>query len=221
VRGRAPIVLEDKLFSTEGLSGRLIGAARGVRAVGELLFNPFEPVALDRLDVDVKVELKRDAAEIIGVALPREILRAGETVPVRVTLRPYAGAEYVETVPVKIPAAVAGQSVRIEAASGVLVRPDAAPSETLAGYIENLGKYYTAGNIVVSVQTPDESAALRGRLLTDLPASAMDTLRPGAQSRRADGYRINERTVFASKRLVAGRSDVTVGVRDDALGAHH
>ncbi len=218
VRGHETLELRDQLFSAEGLSGRTIAGSRGLRALGELMFNPFEPVVIDRLDVDVKLELRRDGADIVGVALPRDTVRAGETVPVRVTLRPYAGPEYVETVPVKIPQTVAGQSVRIEAASGVVVRPDVAPAETLTGMFENLRQYYTAANIVVSVSTPDEGAALRGHLLTGLPASAMDTLRPGTQSRRADGYHINERTVFSSKRLVSGRQEVTVAVRNDVLG---
>jgi hypothetical protein len=182
------------------------------------MFNPFEPVIVDRMDVDVRIELRRDVADIVGVAVPTETVRAGDTVPVRVTLRPYAGLEYVETVPVKIPLTVRGQAVHIEAASGVMARPDAAPAETLDGYIENLHKYYTAASIVVTVQTPDEGAALRGRLIANLPASAMDTLRPANQTRRADSYRIAERTVFPSKRLITGRQELTVAVVDDVLG---
>jgi hypothetical protein len=38
------------------------------------------------------------------------------------------------------------------------------------------------------------------------------------QTRRADAYRIAERTVASSKRLVAGRQELTVAVRDEALG---
>ena len=218
IHGRAPLELTDQIFSTEGISGRALFGARGVRALGELMFNPFEPVVIDRLDVEVRVEFRRDVADIVGLALPGDSVRAGQTVPVRVTLRPYAGAEYVETVPVKIPAVVAGQAVHIEAASGAMVHPDVAPPETLAGYIDNLRAFYTASNIVVSVQTSVEAAALHGRLITDLPAAAMDTLRPGNETRRADAYRVAERTVFQSKRLVAGRQELTVAVRDDVLG---
>ncbi len=83
--------------------------SRGLRAMGELMFNPFEPIVLDRIDVDVKVEFRRDVAEIIGVSLPGQEVHAGDTVPLRVTLRPYAGPEYVENVPVIIPRDVAGQ----------------------------------------------------------------------------------------------------------------
>jgi hypothetical protein len=218
VKGRAPLELRDQVFSSEGISGRALGSSRGLRAVGELLFNPFEPLVLDRLDIDVQVQFKRDVAEIVGLGLPSGTVRPGETVPVRVTMRPYAGAEYVETVAVKIPSELAGQAIRIEAAAGNMVRPEVAPPENLTGYIDNIRKYYTAGNIVVSVQTQDEGAALHGRLIADLPGSAMDTLRPGMQTRRADAYRIAERTVATSKRLVAGRQELTVAVRDEALG---
>ena len=83
--------------------------------------------------------------------------------------------------------------------------PDVPQAESLRGYIDNLRKFYTASSIVVTLQTPEDGAALRGRLLSALPASAMDTLRPGNQTRRADAYHIADRTVFPSPRLVSGR----------------
>ena len=126
VKGHAPLELRDQIFSPEGVSGRALAMSRGLRAMGELLFNPFEPVVLDRIDVDVRVEFRRDVAEIIGVSLPGQEVHAGDTVPLRVTLRPYAGPEYVETVPVVIPRTVAGEVIKIEVASGALVRPDVA-----------------------------------------------------------------------------------------------
>jgi hypothetical protein len=108
--------------------------------------------------------------------------------------------------------------VKIEVATGASVRPDTAQAESLRVYIDNLRKFYTASSIVVSVQTPDDGVSLRGRLLSGLPPSAMDTLRPGNQTRRADNYRVADRTVFPSKRLVSGRQELSVFVRDDVLG---
>ena len=35
---------------------------------------------------------------------------------------------------------------------------------------------------------------------------------------KAKSYRVAERTVFPSKRLVSGRQELTVAVRDDVLG---
>jgi len=218
VKGFAPLELRDQIFSPEGVSGRALASSRGLKALGELLFNPFEPVVLDRMDIDVRVEYRRDVAEIIGVSLPSEDLRAGDTVPLRVTLRPYAGPEYVETVPVVIPPTVAGQTVKIEVATGASVRPDLPQAESLRVYIDNLRKFYTASSIVVTVQTLEDGASLRGRLLSALPASALDTLRPGNQTRRADAFRVADRTIFPSARLVSGRQELSVAVREDPLG---
>src|SRR5436190_3575183 len=131
VKGYQPLELRDQIFSPEGVSSRALGMSRGLRAMGELMFNPFEPVVLDRIDVDVRVEYRRDVAEIIGVSLPGQEVHAGDTVPLRVTLRPYAGPEYVENVPVVIPRDVAGGVIKIEVASGALVHPEVPQAESL------------------------------------------------------------------------------------------
>ena len=218
VKGYAPLETRDQIFSAEGVSARALSSSRGLRAMGELLFNPFEPVVLDRMDVDVRVEYRRDVAEIVSVALPGQEVHAGDTIPLRVTLRPYAGPEYVETVPVIVPRTVAGEVMKIEVATGAMVRPDVPHAESLRGYIDNLRKSYAATSIVVTLHTRDDGASLRGRLIQGLPDSALDTLRPANQTRRADAYHIADRTVFPARQLVSGRQELSVLVKDDALG---
>jgi len=218
VRGFGPLELKDQLFSSEGMSPRLLSSSRGVRALGDLLSNPFEPAVVDRLDIDVTVEFRRDLAEIVALALPGDAVRAGDTVPLKVTLRPYAEPEYTVTVPVKIPLSLGGGAVKVEVASGSLVRPDVPKPESLRGFIDNLRSYYPSSSIVVSLNTPDDGAALRGHLIPNLPEAALDTLRTGNQTRRADAYRVAERTVFPSARPVSGRQELTVYVREDTLG---
>ncbi|HEY7371283.1 MAG TPA: SpoIVB peptidase S55 domain-containing protein [Polyangia bacterium] len=218
MKGYSPLELRDQIFSPEGVSSRALSMSRGLRAMGELMFNPFEPIVLDRIDVDVRVEYRRDVADIVGVALPAQEVHAGDTVPLRVTLRPYAGPEYVETVPVVIPRTVAGDVVKLEVSSGSLVRPEVPQAESLRVYIDNMRKYYAASTIVVTLQTPDAGASLRGRLIQGLPASAMDTLRPSNQTRRADSYAVADRTVYPMKQLVSGKQDLQLLVKSDALG---
>ena len=220
VRGMAPLELKDHLFSADGISGRALTGTRGIRALSDLLANPFEPVALDRMEIDVRVDYRRDVAEIVGVSLPGERVEAGDTVPLRVTLRPYAGSEYVETIPVVIPRSLGGSAVKIEVSSGAQVKPEQPAVESLSIFVDNLRRYYTASSIVVSLQMPDDGATLHGRLIPDLPASALDTLQPGNQTRRADAYHVADRTVFASKRLVSGKQELSVFVREDVLGRH-
>src|SRR5580692_11438358 len=218
LKGYAPLEMRDQIFSPEGVSSHALASSRGLRAMGDLLVNPFEPVVLDRMDVDVRVEYRRDVAEIIGVSVPTQEVHAGDTVDLRVTLRPYAGPEYVETVPVIIPRTVAGQALKIEVASGASVRPDVPQAETLPVYIDNMRKSYSATSIVVTLQTPDDGASLRGRLISGLPDSALDTLRPGNQTNRAGAYHIADRTLFPARQLVSGREELSVVVKTDALG---
>ena len=219
VKGYAPLELRDQIFSPEGVSSHALASSRGLRAMDNLLINPFEPVTLDRLDVDVRVEYRRDVAEIVSVALPTQDVHAGDTVDLRVTLRPYAGSEYVETVPVIIPRTVAGQLLKIEVASGASVRPDMPQAETLPVYIDNMRKSYSATSIVVTLQTQDDGASLRGRLISGLPDSALDTLRPGNQTNRAGAYHVADRTLFPARQLVSGKEELSVAVKTDALGA--
>jgi len=218
VRVTGPGVEPRLFFSPEGVSAHALASSRGLRAMGELLFNPFEPAVLDRMDVDVRVEYRRDVAEIVGVSLPGQDVHAGDTVPLKVTLRPYGAPEYVETVPVIIPRTVAGEVVKVDVSTGALVHPDVPQAESLKGYIDNMRKSYSASSIVVTLQTPDDGASLRGRLIQGLPDSALDTLRPANQTRRADAYHIADRTVFPSRQLVSGKQDLSIAVKDDVLG---
>lgn len=218
IKGARPVELRDVIFTTDGLGPRALLGIRGLRALVELLANPFGPVRVDRLEFDVDIEFRKDVAEIVSVGLPGEEIRAGQTLPLRVTLRPYAGREYTQTVDVKIPEALAGEVVKVEVASGALVKPETPRPESVADVIENLRAHYTASSIVVSLSLPEDGASLRGRLIPELPAAALDTLRPGNQTRRAEGYRLAERTVAESPRPVTGRQELTLLVRPDLLG---
>jgi hypothetical protein len=214
VRGVGNVEIRDQLFSNEGLLGRALSQARGLKAITDLLGNPFEPAVIERMDVDLRVEYRNDVAEIVSAALPEGRVRPGETLPVRVVLRPYAGKEFVETIPVLIPRMLAGKTVKVEVAAGALVRPDMPKPESLRGLMDNLRVSYPAKAIVVSLSTPDSGVSLRGRLIPSLPDSALDTLRSTSQTRRADAYRVADRTLHPCDRLVTGRQELTIRVRD-------
>jgi len=218
LKGQPPLELRDQFASTEGVSAQLLASTRGLRALGEVLANPFEPVVVDQLDIDVHLEFRRDLAEIVGASLVTDILHPGDVVPVAVTLRPYDGPEYTETVRFTVPEGVAGQAIKIEIASGVTVRPDAAPPESLSGLLANLTKQFPSTSIVVSVQTPEDGVATRGRLLRDLPSAVLDTLRASSRARRFDPFRVTEKTPFPTKRILFGKQELTAYIDGNALG---
>lgn len=215
VRGQKPLELVDHLYSPDGVSSRTLMSATGVKAIGDLLFNPFSPANLDKIDIRVDVDYKADVSEIVGVALNSDELEPGSRPALTVTLRPYAGKETVQTIPLEIPRALAGQTVKLVATAGNLAKPETAPPENLTNYIDNLRKSYPARSIVVSLETPDEGVIMRGSVIPDLPGSVIDTLRPGASTRRADTFKRASRLVVPTRGIVTGKQEITVHVREE------
>jgi hypothetical protein len=214
VRGFPPIELRDQVATHEALAPRVLAMSHGMRALGELLGNPFAPAVIETIDVEARVEYRAGTAEITALAAPGGKVRAGGRLPLTVTLRPYAGAERGETLDIAVPAALAGHAVKIEVAGGAQVKPELARAEDLAGLVANLRVFYPAQSLVVSLSTLDDGVALHGRLLRNLPPSALDTLRPAGQSRQADAFRVVSRTAFPRRVIITGQKSVTVRVRD-------
>jgi hypothetical protein len=214
VRGAGSVEIVDQMASPEGLSTKVLSQARGIKALVDVTNNPFAPAVIERLAVDLKVEYRNDVAEIVGASLPDERVRPGESIPVRVTLRPYAGQEFTKTLSVPIPATLAGKTVKLEIAAGALVRPDVPKPENLRGLLDNLTASYPAKSIVLSLGTPDSGVSLRGRLIPSLPDSALDTLRSSGQTRRSDSYRVSRRTAHPCDQVITGKQELTVRVRE-------
>jgi SpoIVB peptidase S55 len=214
VKGYPALQLTDHAFSPDGLSAKTLAMSTGLKAIGELLFNPFSPVNFERIDVQVDVDYKPDVAEITGVSLHTDELEAGTRPSLQVTLRPYAGVEYTQSIPVEVPRTLAGQLVKIEAAGGNFVKPDVAAPENVRGMLENLKKGYPARSIVVTIETPDEDLTLRGNVVPDLPGSIADTLRPGASSRRGEAFKRNARIVVPTRGVTVGKQSLQVRVKD-------
>jgi hypothetical protein len=215
VRGFKPLDLVDHIFSPDGVSPRTLASSQGLKAIGDILFNPFSPANLDKIEVRVDVDYKADVAEIIGLSLNSDELEPGARPNLYVTLRPYAGQEYVKAIPLDVPQQLAGQNVKVVVSAGNLAKPDTAPAENLGGLIDNMRKSFPAKAIVVSLETPDEGVTLRGSVIPDLPGSVIDTLRPGASTRRGDTYKRAARLVVDMGGVVMGKQELTIHVKDD------
>ena len=215
VRGYKPLEVTDQIYSPDGVSPRTLASATGLKAIGDILFNPFAPANLDKIDIDVDVDYKADVAEIVGLSLNSDELSPGSRPNLYVTLRPYAGQEYVKAIPFDVPRALAGQTVKVVVTAGNLAKPDVAPPENLGGLIDNLRKSYAASSIVVGLETPDEGVTLRGSVIPDLPGSVIDTLRPGASTRRADTFKRASRFIVPMHGIMQGKQEITIHVKDD------
>lgn len=215
LRGFEPLQQTDTMFSTSGVTPKLLQSATGMRQLPELLFNSFGPTRVERLDLDVAIEYKSEVAEITGLSLWSDELEPDTRPSLYVTLRPYSGATQVRAVPLDIPRSLAGQTLKIEASAGNLVKPELAPPESLGDLVDNLRKGYAARQLVVTLTTTDEGVSHRGRLVPSLPASVIATLRPGSTTRRGEVIKRLSRFAVDVGTVLIGSKDLTVQVKDD------
>ncbi len=214
VAGQKPLELVDHLFSIDGASSRALGGTLGMRALSEIVFNPFEAARIEGVDYTVEIAYKPELAEIVNIALTDNELEAGSRPSAIVTLRPYRGADRTIAIPFDVPSHLAGQAIKLVAASGAVTKPDLAPAENLKQHIDNLRKGFPARAVVLSIELPDEGVTLRGRVVHDLPSSVIDTLRPSAASRRGEVLKKQQRIVVPTTEVIVGKSEVAARIRE-------
>lgn len=212
VQGHEPIQLRDQFVANEGFAPRTLAMAHGPRVLGELLGNPFAPVTILRIDMTVHLTHRAETTEIVALSLPGDHVRPGHPLPLRVTLRPYGGKEFIRTLPIPILLELAGRTVKIEVASGSFVKPQVAKPENLEGFMANLRAFYPSSSIVVSMASADMGTDLRGKVLRNLPNSAIDTLRPSQSARSTSTFKVVEQTAFPSKQVISGRMELSLFV---------
>ncbi len=215
LRGFADLQQTDTMFSPSGVSARMLQNSSGLRQLNELLFNPFGPTRIERLDLNLAVEYRSDVAEITGLSLVSDELEPDTRPSLYVTLRPYSGVPQVRAIPFEVPRSLAGQTLKIEASAGNLVKAEVAPPESLADLVENLRKGYASRQLVVTLTSSDEGITHRGRIIPSLPASVIATLRPGSTTRRGDVQKRLARFAIDVGPILIGSKELIVQVKDD------
>jgi hypothetical protein len=183
-------------------------------AIERLTENPFNPVRITRIDVDVQLRWRRELYYVRTVALAQSEVEPGSVAQLLISLGQYGEAPVTRTVPIEIPRELAGREVDIEVAAGGETVPDLAEPESITDLVRNLTTSYPDDALVVSVRMPGQGVTLRGRAVYHLPGSAFDALRPGASSDGGEPLSNIRRTVIPLGRMCMGRDRVRLRVRD-------
>lgn len=182
--------------------------------IERLTDNAFQPVRVDRVEVDVALRWQREFYYVRNVALSQAEADVGQTVQVMVSLGVHAGRPVTRMIPLRITREMAGRELEIELSSGKEAVPDMAEPEDIDDLIRNLTTSYPNDALVMSVRMPGQAAVIRGRALYNLPASAMDALRPAASTDGAEALINAQHTVIPMGRFMIGRDRVRLRVRD-------
>jgi hypothetical protein len=213
VKGYEPLQFTDYLYSSSGAMG-VVDGARGLRVLVPLLLNPFAPVEVERVELKVDLRWDTNFGDIRALKLPSRELEPGKKSYVEVQLTRYDGKSVTDRVPFTVPRYLAGSIVRLEVTAGDAAQLDAAPPESVADLMKAFRKLLPGNVYAVTLYTADEGAAIDGKLIRDLPSSALDKLHTGASTPRVESYRAIARSTSRANRVVNGKQSVLIKVKD-------
>ena len=141
--------------------------------------------AVRRIDIQVDVIPRRVQVELESVRLvSNSVVRAGDTVEVEATLRPWRQAPRNLRIPVKLPARLNPGNLRLLVSdAGTLDRamdqplPPSHPID-IDAVLAQVRRQHPADRIYVSLLVPETQADMAGQTLTSLPLSVANALEP-------------------------------------------
>ncbi len=215
IRGHAPIDLEDFGLAIGGMPDMgEWGHSRIVRAVGELMNNPWEDTKVEKIESVLSVRYERDVWRLRGIELLDEVVDAGQKARLRLHLLPFSGPEVVKEVDVALPEELAGKDVEIEVVPGYEVWPEVAAPENLNELIANETRQSgVPRSVVVQFKSASQGVTYRGHVAPRLPDFALDALRPVHSDTGPDPFASYMRTTFPLDRYLEGHDKVKVKVR--------
>ena len=114
LKGHTPVKLEDLFAPTDQTTPAAFFVATEVQAdFARIYANPYELPKIEKIDLRITSLAERRGATIDNAWIERSSVRPGETVPVKVLLRPYRGAPFIQEVPVTIPAQTARGTLQL------------------------------------------------------------------------------------------------------------
>lgn len=207
------VTLSDSGASRRGLSS-LAGYFRPVALVNAVLDNGFEDVTIQSLKYDITLRYGLDYAVLQSAYVTAPHPKPGEIINVHLRMLKYNDEEQILSVPVQIPVTAAGKTIKVEVAGGESVSPVMAPPRNLDDALENLNRFYPAESVVVSLNIPGEGIAMHGRILEQLPPSAVSILDPVAGDDQIKRYKTALRKVTPTEYLVDGKVSFKLKVEE-------
>lgn len=217
VRGRGTIEVHDFGIAAGGMpdTGEF-AQSRIVRAIGDVLNNPWEHAHIERVDAVLAVDYARETLRLRGAEVLDPNVDPGGRARIRVHLFPQFGKEITKVLDVKMPEEFAGRDVDVEIVPGWEVTPEAASPENLGDLLANASRSSPAPKSLVTQIRTQQGVAWKGHVTERLPPFALDALRAQHTDQIPDSVPSFARTYFAVDKYIEGRDRVRIHVRTAA-----
>lgn len=197
--------------------------AATITSIYESLYdNPFEPIDVRAVDLDITMRDDRRVARITRVWVDRLDPRPGEHIKLVVWLEPYRQPEVEIEIALRIPAhlepgpisLLVGDSVVVAAEESSFREGELAP-QNVEDLIRQLNEARPSDRIYYQLARPDEGAFYGGRSMPSLPPSILDVL--GADQTSGETVKIRKRILSEGSEqveyVVSGEHRIELNVR--------
>jgi SpoIVB peptidase S55 len=216
VDGQPPIDVERRFSS---INAPLSAASAVASPVMELLTSGFDNVTIKGITLDIVASEEKHNATLERISLDRSEVNSGESVEVQAYLRTDAGQQFVQRIPVRIPAEISGPLVITVGDGATLQESSAAKTFVpldLTQLVGALNKIKKNDRLYLRLQRPAPGVVIGTSEMPNLPPSMVATLN---SDRASGGYtamplsQVYERELAASDFVIAGQQTITVIVR--------
>jgi len=196
LKGHTPVQLEDLFVPVDPATPAAFYLATEVQnAFSRIYSNPYELPQIDRIDLHVKNLTERRSAEIEGAWIERTVVHPGETLDVKVLLRPYRGEPFIQAVPVSIPAQTARGTLQLVISDAEFLNRNvqslASTSQgqltSLEQLIQLLNRERHNDRLYATLLQPTPTVFVEDKEMPNVPASAISVLN---QRQTSDGARL-------------------------------
>jgi hypothetical protein len=212
IKGHKPLVLEEKVFQETGTYSLSYSQPLAM-SLEALITSDFEKVRIDGVEADIALSYGYGKANISGAYLSSEQAEEGDRVDVYVFVKSPQASEQIYSTSFKVPGGTAGKTLNIDIKPGDEAAPDTVIPQDLDDVIDNLSKSYPSDAIVVEVQLPGQGVAINGKIIKNLPASALDTLSPKGAVIGEETEAVVERTFIHPGKLIDGSVKLKLKVK--------
>ncbi len=224
IAGHTAVRLQDYFTSMDSPVPDGVPVAARVQALfSKLMGNPYEKPRVESVLLNIKSVPGKHEASIENVWSEQGQVRPGETMTVKVLLRPFRGAPVVREVKVQVPAqAVPGPLRIIVSDADSLDRIEQAFANSpqtrysgLEAVIAQLNRERRGDRMYVSLRQQGPTLVLDGTPLPDVPPSAANVLqqRKGAGGSFVLGESNIGETSYGMEEAISGQQSLTVSVR--------
>ncbi|HVM60899.1 MAG TPA: SpoIVB peptidase S55 domain-containing protein [Verrucomicrobiae bacterium] len=187
----------------------------GLMPLVAMVNTPFGSPAIKRLEVKVDASLSRQTAEIKRAYFGKSEVERGETVPLSVVLKPFGGPEVTKTIAIRVPAETDSmRTLTVTVLSGDAAPTDAASPDSLDDYLDVIQKGHRNTDLVALMPTTGAGMQYRGKLLKNLPPSAVGVLEDSSVA-NTTGAADLQQLVESTDWVLSGQATVRVPIRQE------